>query len=159
MTTEFIGAQASESSQNLAMLGYALLFASIFFAGFPALIAVVIAYSQRSGARRWVRSHYDFQIRIFWVAFVLSLAAAACGLAGVVGSLGEVIGMADITGLDHLETVRIELQDITIGTKVIALLALAILLGFLSSVWLVTSSVVGFFRLASDRSMGDSPAT
>jgi len=157
MTTDYLAAPAADSSQNLAMLGYALLFASIFFAGFPALIAVVIAYSQRDAAPRMVGSHFDFQIRIFWVAFALSLAAAACGLAGVIGGLGEVIGMASITGLDRLDTVQIELQDITIGAKVIALLALALLLTFLSSLWLLCAPAVGFIRLASERPMGDSP--
>ena len=39
-----------ETAENLAMIAYGLLFASIFFAGAPALIAVVIAYSQRQEA-------------------------------------------------------------------------------------------------------------
>ncbi|WP_374472679.1 hypothetical protein [Phenylobacterium sp.] len=156
MTTDYLGAQASDNSQNLAMLGYALLFASIFFAGFPALIAVVIAYSQRGAASGMVGSHFAFQIRIFWVAFAVSLAAAACGLAGVIGGLGEVLAMAEVTGLDHLETLEIQLQDITIGARVIALLALALVLGFLSSLWLLCAPAVGFIRLASERPMGDS---
>ena len=156
MTTEYLAGGATDNSQNLAMLGYALLFASIFFAGFPALIAVVIAYSQRGASSAVVGSHFAFQVRIFWVAFTLSLAAAACGLAGVIGGLGEVVGMAQITGLDHLETVRVKVDDFTIGTRVIALLALALLLTFLSSLWLLCAPAVGFIRLASERPMGDS---
>ncbi|HEY8617839.1 hypothetical protein [Phenylobacterium sp.] len=158
MTTDYLAAPAGDNSQNLAMLGYALLFASIFFAGFPALIAVVIAYSQRGAARCMVSSHFAFQIRIFWVAFVLSLAAAGCALAGVIGGLGEVLSMASITGWEHLETLQIQLQDITIGARVIALLALAVLLGFLSSLWLLIAPAIGFIRLASERGMGDSAA-
>jgi uncharacterized membrane protein len=158
MTTDYLAAPAADNSQNLAMLGYALLFASIFFAGFPALVAVVIAYSQRGAASSVVSSHFAFQIRIFWVAFALSLAAAACGLAGVIGGLGEVLAMASITGWEHLETLEIQLQDITIGARVIALLALAVGLGFISSLWLLCAPAVGFIRLASDRPMGDSPA-
>ena len=34
----------------------------------------------------------------------------------------------------------------------------AFVLGFLSSVWLLGASAVGFIRLASERAMGDSPA-
>ncbi|MCR5880329.1 hypothetical protein [Phenylobacterium sp. J367] len=156
MTTDTLAGGAGDNSQNLAMLGYALLFASIFFAGFPALIAVVIAYSQRGSSGALIGSHFAFQIRIFWVAFALSLAAAACGLAGVIGGLGEVVSMAEITGLDHLETIRVQFQDFTIGTKVIALIALALLLTFLSSLWLLCAPAVGFIRLASERGMGDS---
>jgi uncharacterized membrane protein len=151
------GTPAIDAAQNMAMLGYALLFASIFFAGFPALIAVVIAYSHKDAASRRVASHFDFQLRIFWVAFALSLAAAACGLAGVIGGLGEVIGMASVSGLDHLETVQIRLHDITIGTRVLALIALAVGLGLASSLWLLCAPAVGFIRLASGRAMGDSP--
>jgi uncharacterized membrane protein len=155
-TTDYLAAPAADNMQNLAMLGYALLFASIFFAGFPALVAVVIAYSQRGAANRIIGSHFDFQVRIFWVAFALSLVAAACGLAGFIGGLGEVLSMATVSGWEHFETIEIKLQDITIGNRVIALLALAVLLGFASSLWLLLAPAVGFIRLASERGMGDS---
>jgi uncharacterized membrane protein len=161
MTTDYLGTPtamepAEEAAQNMAMLGYALLFASIFFAGFPALIAVVIAYSHKDAAERLVASHFEFQIRIFWIAFVLTLAAAAAGLAGVIGGLGEVIGMASISGLDHLQTVQIRLHDITIGARVLGLIAFAVLLTVASSLWLLCAPAVGFIRLASGRAMGDS---
>jgi uncharacterized membrane protein len=157
MTVDSLGFRPGESSQNLAMIGYGLLFASIFFAGFPSLIAVVIAYSQRDAAPRFVRSHFQFQIRIFWVAFVLTLSAAACGLAGVITGLGEVIDVAAVRGLDHLETTRIELPALTINAQVIGLVVAALLLGFLSSLWLLAAPAVGFIRLASERTIGHSP--
>jgi uncharacterized membrane protein len=159
MTTDFLGARSPESSQNLAMIGYGLLFASIFFAGFPSLIAVVIAYSQRDAAPRIVRSHFEYQIRIFWVAFALTLAAAACGLAGVISGLGEVIDVAALRGLDRLDTVRVELKAVTIDSGVIALLVAALLLGFTSSLWLLAAPAVGFIRLASERAIGHSRAS
>ena len=83
MTTDNRGAERADTAENLAMIAYGLLFASIFFAGAPALIAVVIAYSQRREAPTRIRSHFDFQIKVFWAAFALTLAAASCGLAGV----------------------------------------------------------------------------
>ena len=43
MTTDIRGRERAETAENLAMIAYGLLFASIFFAGAPALIAVVIA--------------------------------------------------------------------------------------------------------------------
>ena len=158
MTTDSRGAERAATAENLAMIGYGLLFASIFFAGAPALIAVVIAYSQRREASPRVRSHYDFQIRIFWVAFVLTLAAASAGLAGVIGGLGELIDAASITRIEHIESIRIDLSHITIDGRVVGLLVAACVLGFLSSIWLLGASSVGFIRLASERAMGDSPA-
>jgi uncharacterized membrane protein len=158
MTTDIRSRDRGETAENLAMIAYGLLFASIFFAGAPALIAVVIAYSQRQEASPRVRSHYDFQIRVFWVAFVLTLAAASAGLAGVIGALTEMIDVASITRIEHIESIRIDLSHITLDGRVLGLLIAACLLGFLSSVWLLGASAVGFIRLASERAMGDSPA-
>ena len=159
MTADILGARPTENSQNLAMIAYGLLFASIFFAGFPSLVAVVIAYSQRDAAPRKVRSHFNFQIRIFWVAFVLTLAAAACALAGIISGLGEVIDVAAVRGLDRFDTVRIELKAVTIDAGVISLLVAALILGFLSSIWLLAAPAVGFIRLASERAIGHSPGS
>jgi len=151
-------ASRSETAENLAMIAYGLLFASIFFAGAPALIAVVIAYSQRREATPRIRSHYDFQIRVFWAAFVLTLVAATCGLTGAITGLGEMINAASITRIEHIDSISIDLSHITIDGRVIALIVAAFVLGFLSSVWLLGASAVGFIRLASERAMGDSPA-
>jgi uncharacterized membrane protein len=159
MATDTGRGERAQTAENLAMIAYGLLFASIFFAGAPALIAAVIAYSQRREAAPRVRSHFDFQIRIFWVAFVLTLAAASAGLAGVIGGLGEMIDVASITRIEHIESIRIDLSHITIDGRVVGLLLAAGVLGFLSSVWLLGASAVGFIRLASERAMGDSPGS
>lgn len=158
MTTDMRGHQKAETAENLAMIAYGLLFASIFFAGAPALIAAVIAYSQRREASPRVRTHFDFQIRVFWVAFVLTLAAASCGLTGIVTGLGEMIDVASITRIERIESIRIDLSHVTLDGRVIALLIGGVILGFLSSVWLLGASAVGFIRLASERAMGDTPA-
>jgi uncharacterized membrane protein len=160
MTTDFLGARPAarpdETPQNLAMLGYSLLFLAIFFAGLPALIAVFIAYSQRDSAPRHLRSHFSFQIRIFWIAFALTIAAAACATAGVVAGLGEIIDVAAVTGFDGFGALRLELSDVTIPAGVIALLATAVVLGFLSSFWLLLASAIGFIKLASEPVIGHS---
>ncbi len=38
--------------------------------GLTAVVGVVLAYMNRSEAAGWVRSHYDFQIKTFWLSFV-----------------------------------------------------------------------------------------
>ena len=135
---------------NLAMLGYGLLFLSVFFAGLTALVAVVIAYSQKDAAPKRIRSHFNFQIRMFWVALALTLGAAACASAGLGAGLGQIVDVAAVTGFDNLGNVRIQLRDVTIDAGTIALLAAAVVLGLLSTFWLIIASSVGFIRLASE---------
>jgi uncharacterized membrane protein len=142
----------------MAMLGYALLFVSIFFAGATALVAVVIAYANRGVAPRQIRPHYDYQIRIFWVAFALSLAAGLCGLAGLISGLGEIIRVAAVHGRERLDTLRIDLTGASIDAHVISLMVIALALGFLSSLWLSAASAIGFIQLASEQGIGDSRA-
>lgn len=135
---------------NLAMLGYGLLFLSVFFAGLTALVAVVIAYSQREAAPRRIRAHFNFQIRMFWIALALTLGAAACASAGVMASLGDIIDAAAISGFDSSGALKIEVADVTIDGGAIALLGAALVLGLLSTAWLIVASSIGFVRLASE---------
>ena len=64
MAVQAVDGRAGESARNLAFINYALLFAAIFFAGVPALIAAIIADSQKDEAPPPIRSHVDSQIRI-----------------------------------------------------------------------------------------------
>jgi len=154
MTIDVLGARADENPRHMAMMGYALLFASSFFAGVTALVAVVIAYSHRRTAPPAIRACFDDQIRIFWVAFALSVAAAVCGLAGLVSGLGEIVEVAALHGQGRLDTLRIDLSGASIDADVIALIVAALALGFLCSLWLAATSAVGFIRLASEQGIG-----
>jgi uncharacterized membrane protein len=40
--------------------------------GITAVIGVVMAYVNRNEAPEWLRSHYEFQIRTFWIAILYS---------------------------------------------------------------------------------------
>lgn len=57
---------------NSANLIYILYLAGLI-TGITALIGVVMAYIYRADAPDWVRSHYDFQIRTFWIAVLMSV--------------------------------------------------------------------------------------
>jgi uncharacterized membrane protein len=154
MATEYLGARAStkpvDTSMNLAMLGYGLLFLSVFFAGLTALVAVVIAYSQKEAAPRRIRAHFNFQIRMFWIALALTLGAGACASAGIVASLGDVISAVAISGFDWREGLQLEVSDVTIDGGSIALVGAAVVLCLLSTLWLIVASSIGFVRLASE---------
>ncbi|GAB4194963.1 MAG: membrane protein [Wenzhouxiangellaceae bacterium] len=51
---------------NNVRLVYILYLVGIVF-GVTGIIGVVIAYVNRSDAPDWLKSHYDFQIRTFWI--------------------------------------------------------------------------------------------
>ena len=40
--------------------------------GVTGLVGVIMAYLNRSGASEWVRTHYTFQIRTFWIGLAAS---------------------------------------------------------------------------------------
>ena len=66
-------AQDSGSTANLIYILYLIGIA----VGITQLVGVVMAYMNRGAAPEWVKSHYTFQIRTFWI-----------------GLLGSVIGIA-----------------------------------------------------------------
>lgn len=41
--------------------------------GFTCLIGAIIAYISRKDAPEWLASHYEFQIRTFWLALLFSV--------------------------------------------------------------------------------------
>lgn len=152
--SDLLMGRGPEAARNLALVNYGLLFAAIFFAGIPALIAVIIAYSQRDEAPLSVRSHHDFQIKIFWVAFALSMAAGACGLAAMLSGIGELMEFTRVNGWDGFSTVRIDLSQMVIDGRIVSLLVAAVVLSLLAGVWLIAAPAIGFIRLVSARGIG-----
>ena len=156
MAHEAVGGRASESVRNLAFINYGLLFASVFFAGVPALIAAIIAYSQQDEAPQTIRSHYKFQIRVFWVAFCLALAAGVSFLGVMIRVASEVLQFTQVPGWDVHDNVKLDLSNVTLDGTLIALLASSALFSALGGIWLVLAPALGFVRLASERGMGHS---
>jgi uncharacterized membrane protein len=59
----------SQNQGQLATVVYILYLVGILF-GITGIVGVVIAYINRGDAPRWVASHYDFQIRTFWISLL-----------------------------------------------------------------------------------------
>ncbi len=156
MTFEGSAVRARETSRNLALLNYALLFAAFFFAGVPALVAVVIAYAQRDSAPEPDRSHFTFQIRAFWGAFILALVAGVAGLAAVIHILVSLYDLASTLGWDGFDGMEVVIGQVAIDATLLALVVGAVLLTFLSGLWLIAASILGAIRLASDQGIGKS---
>jgi uncharacterized membrane protein len=59
-----------------------------FIFGWPSIIAVIINYVRRNEARgTWLESHFDWQIRTFWIAVGISI---------IVGLLGALLAIVII---------------------------------------------------------------
>jgi uncharacterized membrane protein len=67
------GASASDERQ-LALIIYILYLLGFLTAWITPIVGVVIAYSNRDAAPEWLKSHYTFQIRTFWIGLVAGLA-------------------------------------------------------------------------------------
>ncbi len=145
---------SDEVDRNLAMLAYGLLFFAIFFAGLPALVAVAIAYSRRGASPPPLRGHFRRQIFIFWVGLGLTLLAALSALAALLVLLGELIRGGVGGHWDSLDTVVF--SQLHIGVMM-ACAAAAGLLVVLTGAWFMASSAYGFIRLASRRSISQTP--
>lgn len=66
--TEY-GDTQPEKTANIAMLAYILLLAAPLLL-VSALIGVIIAYVYRDDAPEWLQSHFQHQIRSFWISFL-----------------------------------------------------------------------------------------
>lgn len=73
----------SERGALTAFIGYGLLLASLFTGGVSGFIAMILAYDRAGQCGPVPATHLRFQLKIFWICFALTLAAAALGLGGL----------------------------------------------------------------------------
>ena len=57
------------SNMSMALIVYILYFAA-YFVGITAIAGVVIAHVQKGSGNAMLDSHYDFQIRTFWIGIL-----------------------------------------------------------------------------------------
>jgi uncharacterized membrane protein len=138
----------------VALAGYVLLFISVFMFGVPALATMALAYAHKNDSHLLVRSHYRFQLRIFWTAVLFVL--LAIGSAVTAGGLA-VPWLIEFARA-HLPGVGAAMDQAHVGSwpAQIAglLLVAAVTLGVLALVWTLVASLFGFLRLVSNRPIG-----
>jgi uncharacterized membrane protein len=83
MSTTDPSAQPTMSDKQIALIVYVLYFAG-YITGITTLIGVIIAHVKVADADPLLRTHYQFQIRTFWIG-LLYLAIGAVLLFVVVG--------------------------------------------------------------------------
>lgn len=74
--------EAPGSSENVATIVYVLYLAALL-TGVTALVGAVVAYVYRNDAPEWLQTHYNFQIRTFWLGLLF----------GVVGLLLSIVAV------------------------------------------------------------------
>ena len=61
--------KAARSAESMAKLVYVLYLVGLF-TGIAGIIGVIVAYIHQSEAPEWLKSHFRFQIRTFWIGFI-----------------------------------------------------------------------------------------
>jgi len=64
--------QIKESSESTAQLVYILYLASLIV-GITGIVGVIMAYMNRGDAPEWLKTHYQLQIRTFWIGFLYTV--------------------------------------------------------------------------------------
>lgn len=72
VTKQAIHDANERSSANMAQIVYILYLASLVL-GVTQLIGVIIAYLNRSDSPEWVASHFQYQIRTFWIGMLYAV--------------------------------------------------------------------------------------
>jgi uncharacterized membrane protein len=67
--------QINAEDAGSAKLVYILYLASVVF-GITSIIGLIMAYINRGQAPGWLQSHYQFQIRTFWIGLLYGLIGA-----------------------------------------------------------------------------------
>lgn len=66
-----------------AFVGYGLLFISLFTGGLSGFIAMILAYDRKGQSGPVPATHFAFQLKIFWICFILCAAAGALWIGGL----------------------------------------------------------------------------
>ena len=141
----------------VALGGYVLLFASVFMLGVPALASLALAYAHGHDSHLVARTHFKFQIRIFWTAVLLIALGIGAGVVAGGTVLGKLFGFAQ----EHLPAVSGVMAQAHMGglsgAAAGGLVFGAVGLFVLAVLWTLFASVFGFLRLLGNRPIGHLP--
>lgn len=149
-------APSSSDDRNLAFVVYGLLFLSPFLWGFTGVIGVVIAYVRRSEAAAILRSHFEFQIRTFWIAAAILILAVISFLFGVGYLFSDLFNAATNggEGWDAWQAAAFDADDVTLHGEMVVGFIASLVLAAISSLWLFAASLFGMARLAGANPIG-----
>jgi uncharacterized membrane protein len=74
---ESVGSSADSENRTMAIVVYGLYLAAVLSCGIAGIAGVIVAYIKRGEAQGGIwKSHFDNQIRAFWIWLVLTIAGA-----------------------------------------------------------------------------------
>jgi uncharacterized membrane protein len=95
-----------QDDKTLPGIVYALHIAGVVTGGITCVIAVILAYISRKDAPEWLASHYEFQIRTFWLGLALAIGATLLTPLGIglllLPAVGVWIVVRCVVGLSNL---------------------------------------------------------
>ena len=138
----------------VALAGYVLLFISVFMFGVPALATMALAYAHKNDSHLLVRSHYRFQLRIFWTAVLFAMLAIGSAVTAGGLAISKLVDFAR----EHLPGVGAAMDRVGSaswsGEIAGVLLIAAVTLAALAAIWTLVASLFGFLRLLGNRPIG-----
>lgn len=148
--------------RNLAFVIYGLLFISPFSLGLTALVAVVLAYIKKHNCDSFVQTHFRYQIKSFWVVFVLwalaTFIAVICTVFLTLTLANVILAQYNITDWRYLDIDLSNLDTSQIPVSTILGVAsgfvISALMTVLATVWILVSAVMGFIRLSHNKPIG-----
>ncbi len=155
---------ANGDDRNLAFVVYALFFVSPFLFAFTAIVGVVIAYIRRSEAPPLERTHYNFQVRIFWIGLLLTAIAAVAGALAIAFGIGDLYRLAtrgdgsfDAWDAAAWTANSFDVGELTIHPMTILSVLVMLLTAVIGSLWMMIVSIFGLARLAGTKPIGRLP--
>jgi len=82
MKQDVVEQTMAKQSGKMVQVVYFLYLASLVL-GITGLIGVIIAYMNKGDAPTWAKSHFQYQIRTFWIGILASLIGAATVAIGI----------------------------------------------------------------------------
>ncbi len=82
VTEQAIEKAKERGAVKLALIIYILYLAS-FVIGLTGIIGLIMAYVNKSDAPNWLQSHYQYQIRTFWIGFLFAFAGIVTMIIGI----------------------------------------------------------------------------
>lgn len=151
---------ASSDDRNLAFVVYALMFVAPFVFGFTGLVGVIVAYVRRARAQAVTRTHYDFQIKVFWISVAIAVVGAIAFLFGLGVVINDVFQAMTHhgEGWDAWNVAAFEESDFEFHASSIFGIVTGMVITAIGSLWMMGASLFGVVRLANGQAIGRSGA-
>jgi|GEM_PF-979395 len=148
--------------RNLAIIIYVLMCLSPLSLGLTALIAVGLAYIKKNNCSSFVQTHFRYQIKSFWVAFVIwalaTFIAVICTAFTIFTFMQLILTQNEVANWQTLQfdLTRLDLSRLSVPGILAIVSGFCISAGMtvLATLWMLFASIRGFLRLNDHKPIG-----